>query len=234
MTPRLALCITLLSACVGDAPRLETREPGTHPAREDVCTSSCVLSCRASQRSQCESCYNSCIHVGSCDVCSRSCYGYSCIDYCAEDSGCDAWDYRFWFDTVDAEVGRACRTYFEHEESCGHVVEGDPCSLYERTEDRRMVAAYECLTEQSCEDPIGSCVLPQPTGLIESLCAELEARCPGSTCNPDLVALVEHGEGWLRPEVVEAAMSCIELVDRTCDDYVACVEGWAEGAFVVE
>jgi hypothetical protein len=161
-------------------------------------------------------CASSCTETSVHDLCEYACESQD------DEHQCERRAYSFEITApVQEDNQRACEAAVTRDQECDELTVAPDCELYGRVESPKVIPVYECLAERACGTATESCMalLPQGT-LVEAL----TAAC-ADEIDPSLLDYLTIQQGWVHPNLQEAAEVCAERYCGT-DDYEACLEAW--------
>ncbi|MDB4940974.1 MAG: hypothetical protein JWP97_508 [Labilithrix sp.] len=211
---------------------------GCSSAKDDANTMSLTKGClatRCEQRqsdrsSQCSSCMTACFGASyDCDVdaaCDYSCSddGTDCSD--SDRKQCAETGWKAELPPGDPSVQAACEAMVASFNTCGGSPSSDArCKQFAKVEKPATKPYYDCTANLPCDADqaaMAGCG-PAPTTFGDELCAPVSDDC-SDLCNDEGRELLNTGGGWLREDVMKAAMDCRSA--GSCEEVHACMAAW--------
>lgn len=231
----LSVAFGLVHGCA--APGGGELQPGPRMKIRQGCLRTACQQRRSTEARQCSDCTSACFSAGySCDVSS------ACEISCERSRACSAWEHEECVsegfevtlpNNPSPTVEAGCLRTRSAIEACGFeaVQSASDCARLAATSRPDVAAAYECFVAASCgrweTGDLAHCSLPGGD-FGDRLCAGLAGLC-GEGCSDEARQTLNAETGWLRDDVIDAAMTCVE--QASCDDALDCYDAWAAAVY---
>lgn len=144
-------------------------------------------------------------------------------EVCGDDgNACAEHNFRGHVGGHDLALEERCIDYMA---SCREPEDVEVCAHFAQIEDPTVIAAYECLSANSCDGEV--CPLPAPDAeLAASFKSGIEA-CGWSSSSEE--AQLATDIGWLRQDVRDSLRACLSM---SCSSgRVHCANAWIDAVF---